>query len=417
MKRVDQVFGISTTVRPDSYVDRGELDERIQLLLTRNTHVALRGESKCGKSWLRQQNIPNAIVVQARLGRTVTDLYVDALSQLQIEFTVQKTRSTNIKGSVKATGSIGTRILGALGLEVAGEASRDTGSESAPAGRNIDDLRHVAEIIRESGRRFVIEDFHYLSIEERRCLSFDIKAFWDYQLYVVIVGVWSRNNMLLTLNPDLSGRIEELSIYWSNEDLSRILERGGRSLGITFTQSVVDKLTSISFGNAGILQQLTVGALDKLGIVNERLDEAISSVSAVDDAALSYASQLEALYSNFAARVSGGIRARHDSTGIYPHTLAVLFACTDDDLIQGVPFARIFQAARGRQARIQSGNLKVILGKFEELQVDDRGAGLILSWNPATETVSVVDRQILLYRQYCTVKWPWEELIAESEQS
>jgi stage III sporulation protein SpoIIIAA len=48
-----QVFGISNTVLPDSYVDRGALDEQIQILLGRPTHIALRGESKCGKSWLR----------------------------------------------------------------------------------------------------------------------------------------------------------------------------------------------------------------------------------------------------------------------------------------------------------------------------------------------------------------------------
>jgi hypothetical protein len=31
-----------------------------------------------------------------------------------------------------------------------------------PVGRNIDDLRFVAEIVKASGRRLVIEDFHYL---------------------------------------------------------------------------------------------------------------------------------------------------------------------------------------------------------------------------------------------------------------
>jgi hypothetical protein len=86
-KKTSDVFGVSNTILPDSYVDRGSLDEHIQLLLERRTHIALRGESKCGKSWLRQKNIPNAITIQCRLKKKVIDLYTDALSQLQIKLT------------------------------------------------------------------------------------------------------------------------------------------------------------------------------------------------------------------------------------------------------------------------------------------------------------------------------------------
>jgi hypothetical protein len=38
----------------------------------------------------------------------------------------------------------------------------------------------------------------------------------------------------------------------------------------------------------------------------------------------------------------------------------------------------------------------------------------VLSYNEATEEVSVVDRQLLLYRKYSTVSWPWEKMIEES---
>jgi len=54
-----------------------------------------------------------------------------------------------------------------------------------------------------------------------------------------------------------------------------------------------------------------------------------------------------------------------------------------------------------------------VLEKFEALQVDDDGRGLVLSYNNATSEMTVVDRQLLLYRRYATVKWPWEDLIRE----
>jgi len=57
------------------------------------------------------------------------------------------------------------------------------------------------------------------------------------------------------------------------------------------------------------------------------------------------------------------------------------------------------------------------LGKFQDLQVDDDGRGLIIGYNPSSEEISIVDRQLLLYRRYATVKWPWEDIIEESERA
>jgi hypothetical protein len=43
--------------------------------------------------------------------------------------------------------------------------------------------------------------------------------------------------------------------------------------------------------------------------------------------------------------------------------------------------------------------------------------GLVIAYNEAEGEISVVDRQLLLYRKYSTVKWPWEDLIAEPKTS
>jgi hypothetical protein len=74
---------VTPDVLPDSYVDRGALDATLaRLLRRRQSHIALRGESKCGKSWLRQRVIRDALIVQCRLGMTMIDVYRDALGQL-----------------------------------------------------------------------------------------------------------------------------------------------------------------------------------------------------------------------------------------------------------------------------------------------------------------------------------------------
>lgn len=413
MRRVDEVFGISNTVRPESYVDRGKLDEELSRYLKRAVHIALRGESKCGKSWLRQSQIPDALTVQCRLGKTVNELYVDSLSQLDVQLTLEETRSNRFHGRVMAKGEAGIALLVKAGLQSEVDASVERKTTSEPVGRDVDDLRFIADLIRASGRRLVIEDFHYMSTGERKKFAFDLKALWEYGLFVVVIGVWSQSNMLLYLNPDLSGRVHEITIYWSDEDLSHVLEKGGEVLNFHFSRRFKERAVHDCFGNVGILQKLTQMALDEVGLeYAQNVPILIDNLGELETASMAYAEQLNPLYLNFATRVSRGIRTRKESTGIYAHAMAVALEVDDEQLIRGVSIDHIFQVASEREPRIQKGNLRTVLEKFESLQVDEDGRGLVLGYNEASGELAVVDRQLLLYRRYSTVKWPWEDLIA-----
>lgn len=144
MKRTDEVFGMSNEILEDSYVDRGALDGELCRLLSRKVHVAIRGPSKCGKSWLRQKVSPNALVVQCRLGSTNIDIYTAALSQLGVQLLVESSSKFSIKGTVEGQFAAGTELIGKvsgkLGLETAGELA----SKNLPLGRNVNDLRFIA---------------------------------------------------------------------------------------------------------------------------------------------------------------------------------------------------------------------------------------------------------------------------------
>lgn len=418
-KRTHEVFGVSPDVLPDSYVDRGHLDEELARLLRRRTHIALRGESKCGKSWLRRSVIPDALVVQCRLGRTMTDIYRDALSQLGIRLVVESKDGDKLTGRIEAQGEAGIGLLAKVGVRSSIEATTEEGATYSPVGRDLDDLRFIAELLIASGRKLVIEDFHYLSEDGRRGCAFDLKTLWDYKLFVIIVGIWNDENLFLNLNTDLSGRVQELPIEWSDDDLRRIFAMGGTALKIQFSESIMARAVRDCFKNAGILQRLILATLDEAKVYKEQ-----DSVVSVDDedaylaACLSYVEELNAIYQTFADRVSSGIRTRRDTTGIYAHAMAVLLdECNDDELFRGVSIDKIYEKAHARQTRIQKGNLHTILSRIEGLQVDPDGRGLVLSYNQRDRTVTVVDRQLLLYRLYATVKWPWEDLIREAEEA
>ena len=83
--KTNEVFGVSQTVNLNSYVDRAQLDKRFARLLNRDVHIALKGASKSGKSWLRQKVLSNANVVQCRFGHTIEDIYSEALGNLGMQ--------------------------------------------------------------------------------------------------------------------------------------------------------------------------------------------------------------------------------------------------------------------------------------------------------------------------------------------
>ena len=415
--RTDQVFGISPELREHSYVDRGNLDASIATYLGRTTHVAIRGPSKCGKSWLRQKALADAITVQCRLRKPFAEIYVDALSQLNISILVKENRQGVLKASLSAKGEAGAALLAKVGIDASLGRERTSALEQKIVGHDIDDLRFIAEIIKQSERRLVIEDFHYMSTEDRRNFAFDLKALWDYGVFVVIIGVWCETNLLLHLNTDLSGRVHEIAIDWSQEDLKKILTKGGEALKVQFSDEVQTILTKLAYSNAGILQQLALFTLDEAKIKERGLfTQKVADRALVENAGMFYAEQLNPVYQQFAKRVSAGIRSRQRATGIYAHAMAVIMEATDEELIQGLHARKIYERAAKRESRIQYGNLKTILEKMEDLQIDADGRGLVIGYSPANEEVTIVDRQLLLYRRFATVKWPWEELIREAEK-
>lgn len=415
--KTHEVFGLSPDIRDSSYIDRGSLDrELLRLLERRQMHVAIRGASKSGKSWLRQRVLRDPLIVQCRLSYGILDIYRDALAKLDIRLEVERTSGSSWGGKLTATGEAGFKLLAKVEGGVEGTYDHESTVTDRPVGKDICDLEHVAKLIRESGRTLVIEDFHYLPVGAQREFAFDLKTLWDYKTFVVVVGVWISENMLITLNPDLSDRIEELSVTWQAAELQQVFRKGCQALGFRPNDAVASHIASISYESVGLLQKLALRYLDEL----QHYDGApvgseilLDDVGKVDDAAMHVAEQLNMLYQTFGKRVCDGIRVRKNATGIYAHTMAAIMSATDAELSDGISAKAVHAIASAVQPRILLGNLKVALTKFAELQVDSDGRGLVLAYDPQGERVSVVDRQLLLYRRFATVTWPWEDLINE----
>lgn len=414
--RLNEVFGVSPEISLMSYVDRGGLDDEISYYLGGTQHIALRGESKCGKSWLIKKNVKNPLVVQCRLKTTIEDIYTEILAQLGIKLIIEEKKTTSLIGRVEASSELGNSLIGKVKALLSGQVGETVEEKLDSLGEDINNLRFIAEIIKESGRKIVIEDFHYLSIEQRKIFAFDLKTLWDFSCFVIIVGVWTQSNLLIYLNPDLPFRVHEISIYWNDKDLLSVLEQGCKILNISFGNEIKEKIINDCYQNIGLLQTLVQMYLkeERVFFTQENL-KIVNSSDKLKKACTEFATQLDARYIRFATDVSKGIRTRQDSTGIYPYAMSIILEQDDNRLMQGVALDVIYKIAHEKQPRIQKVNLKTILGKLEELQVDDEERGLVLAFNKGTEEVSAIDRTILFYRKHFSVRWPWEDLISELE--
>lgn len=94
-----------------------------------------------------------------------------------------------------------------------------------------------------------------------------------------------------------------------------------------------------------------------------------------------------------------------------------IFDLDDETLLEGATCDKIFEISKKREDRIQKGNLRAILRKFDELQVDSTGKGLILTFDEGNDAILVVDRTVLFFRKYQTFPWPWNTLANEIEEN
>jgi hypothetical protein len=100
--------------------------------------------------------LQDPLVVQCRLGKPFTDIYVDALSQLEIKLTIKESKEGVIKGSLSASGEFGTKLLSKVGLGANIALDNKAAVDTKSVGHDIDDLRFIAEILKNCGRRLAV---------------------------------------------------------------------------------------------------------------------------------------------------------------------------------------------------------------------------------------------------------------------
>lgn len=417
MIKLSEVYGISRGIPKYTYVDRSGLDARFSYLLDTERHIVIHGASKQGKSCLRRKNLDesNCVIIQCKPIMNNKEIWNNALRQLEATFSssinVTKKSSSSVGGKIDAEGNI-------LVAKVAGEVHSEISSghenqyeKNFLAGKE-NDLDYLATELKQKNKRLIIEDFHYLTEEERRNVAFDLKALYELGVYVIVVGIWSEQNLLTYYNGDLTGRIEEININWNTVELSNVIEKGEEILNVKFNEDLKHEIIESSFQNVGILQRLA----EKICLANNVLTPLLTSFNFekngnFDDAVKQVISDIGQRYTRICEVFVKGFRT-DTKLRIYYKIFRLLTKAAEQNLIIGLPSSFLLKNIQSLgDEEIRQADLTQCLDRIERLQSSRQITPLLVSYNKNLRLLALMDREFLFYRKYSGVNW--DELVPD----
>lgn len=414
--KLQEVFGVTPGVKSHSYINRGGLDEELRFAAESQRLIIIHGDSKQGKTWLRQSVLPAeaCITVQCMVGGSPASILTQALGILGIKAELKQSSASDLQGSfdLSTSGDLGIKLLAKIGLKskVGGKAGHQTTREFEPIGQTTADLAWVAKILQASEKRLVIEDFHYLDEQNRKQFAFLLKALGDYEVHPVIIGVWPQNHLLTYYNGDLSERVEDIHLTWESEELEEVLRQGSTALNVTISPPLRKALVADAYGNVGTLQSLAQALCKSEGIYERRPADKPGYLGLGDtlgQARLKIADGMRSRFQGFADSYLAGLQQLPDpDRTVLQAAIEIVCAHDDEALLRGVPMSQLRDALN---EEITHAELLQCLGGIERFQADLEISPLVMTFDKHAQSICLLDRRFLFYRKYAKPQWPWVE--------
>jgi hypothetical protein len=398
-RTVDSVFTMGAAPSRHTYVDRGELDRRVRSALQSGIHVVMHGESKHGKSWLRAKTLPESEIarVQCLPGMSASEILEHALGRLgvseRLQVTVENTAEARTKGGAKLSVKL---------AEVGGDAEVRTGSRQTvrerPVGQDRGDLGWIADQFRDGARTPVFEDFHNLDPEVQFAMAYVIKALGEWQVPCVVSGIWTDTHLLKLYNGELDGRIEDLQLRWSFDELQEVVRRGCRALNVQISDELARGLARDAYTSVGLLQELTRATFEAAGIRRrrwrtERLENPAVADAGRDRVVNGIASRFDPFI-----QLLPGATVENVRPSIYPSLTRILTSeLSEQELLDGVAVLDLHGRLLLDDPELQPEHVTLALESIETAQRSVSIRPSVLAYDAARERLMLADRRLLLY--------------------
>lgn len=310
---VEEVF-VPSGFPIHTYISRPIIEKDIQIAkLHRSKHILIYGGSKMGKSnlWRKSFSDQEVIKIPINSTKTLDDIYSELLYELQAFYTSERGKSTTITSSLLGELQSKVATLFNARAQASIQSSRTESEKEVPVATPLIGCNLVTRFLKPSGKRVVLEDFHYANEDVKKRLSEDLKAFSDDGQQFIMLSVQYKNTEMTLYNPDLTGRIIGIQVgTFSESDLGQIIQKGTELLNIEFSKEVTKQIIEESMQSAALTQEICLRMCLELDIISTcTKKQIIDDVNLVARACESIAKNYEVAYSNIVAEVAAGGRS------------------------------------------------------------------------------------------------------------
>lgn len=254
--KVAQVFvpgklpEITYNPREDQHLEtdlRDYLDETGAIL-------TVAGPTKTGKSVLLRRVIPDPVWVDGQGIDSTDELWAMVSDQLGAYSKIEVGEEQSETGG----GQVGTKAGFAPVLEVNATAKyevTDRGSRRYSVERPVPAV--ARQMLEESGRALVIDDFHFINRPAQREIVRALKPSVLAGVPIILASVSHRVQDVVTAEPDMTGRVQPLPIrFWSLSDLKLIAAKGFTALNLRDPdEKLAERLAEESYGSPHLMQR------------------------------------------------------------------------------------------------------------------------------------------------------------------
>lgn len=240
----------------ETYIKRESVDDEFYDALHSNKQIMIYGASKQGKTTLLKQHVYVDVLGDSKYNHFIysinnktdlSDIYRKALQNAGLQIDTQYTDGEGLSDN-KVSIAVRAKIIKTRAINFNNEEF------------NITEPQDIADFFIRLGQKdkiIILENFHYLTLENQRKFAFDLRTFQDLGIKFIILGVWREKNKLALYNGDLLDRVYEIPVEpWERDDFERVITIGEEKLNIKFNDNIKNQIINMSFSSIGVLQDL-----------------------------------------------------------------------------------------------------------------------------------------------------------------
>jgi len=395
-----------------SYVKRKEVDDRFEDSLKEEKHIIIYGSSKQGKTSLIRKHLKADDKIQVNCDRNAQteDIYKSILRSAGIKLQIMSESSTGMESGGTAKFKFKALIPIWGGVETESEANinrrREKVTQIQEIPINIAIAHDVCDSLKEINfdKIIVLENFHYLSDEVQKQLSYDLRTFHDRGIKFIIIGIWREKNKLFKNNGELADRVIEIPVEpWKTENFESVIELGSKELNIEFDSDIKSQIINVSFGNVGLLQELCKNYCIENGVNEKLVTKRILSNQEVLEKAISF--KVEEYSSRHISALDTIANASSYEEGLFmPYYLVkILVKSSIEELLNGISrteitsrIAKIHHKGTG----LRDGDITYLLNNIAKIQHKASISPPLFDYNVSNRSLKIIDSTLLFYLNF-----------------